>query len=310
MTAGFKWLCPIYVHEETAVHRKPTSYFGIIKRNMGGKKKQASEETVGGRVQQKQHEFDVRLIPEFSGDGTVSEWLDKVTLICDLRGVSNLTEVIPLRLTGGAFAVYQQLSAADKRDVRKIKSALLAAFADDPFVAYEKFTARRLNANESPDVYLADLRRLAGLFGGVSDLGLGCAFVAGLPAEVRQALKTGCRAESLQLDQLLARARAVLKDSRDFESMVPRFGAPSIASKLVKKGQLVHGKSSIASGRRCFVCDGENHLAKDCLLRRSSAQRRENPECFRCSGPHLARACPGNHMGEEGSAPASSPDGR
>ena len=278
---------------------------------MGGKKRQTRNEEMDQEHGRKQHDFDVRLIPEFSGDGTVSEWLDKVTLICDLRGISDLTEVLPLRLTGGAFAVYQQLPASDKRDISKIKSALIAAFADDAFVAYEKFMGRRLNPNESADVFLADLRRLSALFGGISDQGLGCAFLAGLPEPVRRGLRTGCRVESLQLDQLLARARAVLKDTSVFAGAGARISDSSAASGMVRTGRAAeHHKPSSITGRKCFVCDGENHLAKHCLRRGPTVQRRNQLECFCCGGPHLARACPENRGGEDGSAPASSPDGR
>ena len=52
-------------------------------------------------------------------------------------------------------------------------------FAVDPYEAYELFIARRLRAGESPDVYLAELRRLASLFGGMTDKALAYAFVAG-----------------------------------------------------------------------------------------------------------------------------------
>ncbi|KHJ41552.1 hypothetical protein D918_08404 [Trichuris suis] len=100
----------------------------------------------------------------------------------------------------------------EKKDAEKVKKALLAAFAVDPFVAYEQFSGRRLRSVESPDVFLADLRRLASLFGGVSEKALACAFVAGLPDSVRQLLRAGSRLENLGLDQILARARAVLID--------------------------------------------------------------------------------------------------
>ena len=83
--------------------------------------------------------------------------------------VTELEEVIPLRLTGGAFAVYQQITAEDKEDVDKIKGVLCAAFAHDSFVAYEKFVLRKLLPNETVDVFLAELRRLSALFGGISD---------------------------------------------------------------------------------------------------------------------------------------------
>ena len=182
---------------------------------MGGKRKQTRPERSEQEPTGKQQEFDIRLVPEYSGDGKVSEWLDKVALICQLRGVEDLTAVIPLRLCGDAFAVYQQLSEAEKRDEGKIRTALLTAFADDAFAAYSKFVGRKLGVNESVDVFMADLRRLSALFGGMSDQGLACAFVAGLPETAPQVLRAGCRVESLQLSQLLARARAVLADADD-----------------------------------------------------------------------------------------------
>ena len=125
----------------------------------------------------------LRLIPEFSGASEtpgISEWLEKVELVCSLRGVTALEDVIPLRLTGGAFAVYQQLPAAEKKNAASIKEALTTAFGTDAFSAYEAFAARRIEPGETVDVYMAELRKLANAFGGVPDKALCCAFVAGL----------------------------------------------------------------------------------------------------------------------------------
>ncbi|KAF0302879.1 Intracisternal A-particle Pol-related polyprotein [Amphibalanus amphitrite] len=117
--------------------------------------------------------LDMRLIPEFDGgNASVEEWLDKTELVCQLRGVSDIQTVVPLRLTGGAFSVYQQLKPEEKLQYSAVKAALLRAFAVDKFQAYEEFTARRLRVGESVDVYLADLRRLASLFGGLGDTAL------------------------------------------------------------------------------------------------------------------------------------------
>ena len=112
--------------------------------------------------------MELRLIPEFSGDSTqnVVEWLEKAELVCKLRGVAHLESVLPLRLTGGAFAVYQQLPDADKQDIGKITKALRTAFAVDSFTAYEQFVGRRLQHGETVDMFLAELRRLAVPFGG------------------------------------------------------------------------------------------------------------------------------------------------
>ena len=57
----------------------------------------------------------------------------KVHLVSDIRGIKDLA-VIPLRITGWAFAVYQELSSADKKNAAKIEAALKSAFAADKFV--------------------------------------------------------------------------------------------------------------------------------------------------------------------------------
>lgn len=253
--------------------------------------------------------FDVRLIPEFDGSGkqTVVEWLEKAELVCKLRSVEDVAGVIPLRLTGGAFAVYLQMSEADRKVTQKVKDALKTAFAVDPFVAYEQFVSRKLLPGELPDVFLAELRRLAPLFGGMSDKGLACAFVSGLPEGVRQLLRTGSRLEELSLEQILTRARAVMRDD-------PPLGAAGMEFSV--KGSRTEPPPA-ASPFLCHECGGPNHLARDCLagLRNRHCSRSDNFQrptrrdirCYRCNRlGHIASKCPGNERGEEASAPASS----
>ncbi|KFD45894.1 hypothetical protein M514_13232 [Trichuris suis] len=145
----------------------------------------------GMETTQPDKSVDVKLIPEYDGSArqSITERLEKVELVCRLRGIDDVATVIPLQLTGGAFAVYMQLTAEDQKDPAKVKKALTAAFAVDSFVAYEQFVSRNLRADEPPDMFLAELRRLAALFGGVSERTLACGFVAGLPGNVRQFLR-------------------------------------------------------------------------------------------------------------------------
>ncbi|KRZ26608.1 hypothetical protein T4B_10054 [Trichinella pseudospiralis] len=170
----------------------------------------------------------------------VVEWLEKVELVCKLRDSSDVAGVIPLRLTGGAFAVYLQLNSQERSSIDKFKEALLAAFPADPFVAYDQFVSRKLGPDESPDVFLAELRRLATLFGGISEKALACAFVAGLP------------------ENILTRARVIITDERPVD-------APNAC--LSARGSDVRG-STAPPGQRCFECGGPNHFARDCLARR------------------------------------------
>lgn len=58
--------------------------------------------------------FYVQLIKEFYGSSDITEWLEKVELVCKFRKITGLSSVIPQRLGGGAFAVYQQINDCDK----------------------------------------------------------------------------------------------------------------------------------------------------------------------------------------------------
>ena len=251
--------------------------------------------------------MELRLIPEFSGDSTqnVVEWLEKAELVCKLRGVAHLESVLPLRLTGGAFAVYQQLPDADKQDIGKITKALRTAFAFDSFTAYEQFVGRRLQHGETVDVFLAELRRLTVPFGGLSDKMLACAFVAGLPDTVKQLLRAGSRMEELPIDQILTRARAVLADE---------VGVAAAVSAMTGAGASV---KRVNSTLLCYQCNQPNHLARDCLLHQKGrggsyggrGLGRGSARCYQCDGlGHLAASCPGNENGGRPSALAFSPD--
>ena len=281
--------------------------------------------------------MDLRLIQEFSGDGSVNviEWLDKAELVCALRGITRLEAVLPLRLTGGAFAVYQQLTAEDKAASGKIKFALKTAFAVDAFTAYELFVARRLQPGETVDVYLAELRRLAVPFGGLPEKALVSAFVAGLPDGAKQLLRAGSRMDDLPLTHILARARAILKDESGVAAVATPAGAASgtvcgvaaVATPAgAASGTVCETRRAVSATEfRCYACNEPNHIARDCLLRQRGRGRvydgrgggggrgggRGELRCYRCDGlGHFASSCPGNDRGVTSSAPVCTPDQR
>lgn len=245
--------------------------------------------------------FDARIIAEFDGSGDVVGWFERADLPCKHNGVA-LISVLPLRLTGGAFSVWSELPPSSRSDCEKVQSALYAAFALDEHAAYESFTNRRLQAGESADVFLAALRRLAALFGGVPDRALVCAFVAGLPDSVRQIIRAGSRAENLCLPDVLARARSVLSDERlagiaaaaaARETPTERQGQPAArgaqqqqrGEQLWAPGAQQRGDQLMAPGllppenqmtrpsagarrgrwpRRCWICGAIGHISVAC----------------------------------------------
>ena len=158
--------------------------------------------------------FHARLIPEFDGSTDVAEWFTRAEVLCSHRGAS-LVSILPGRLTGGAFPVWLQLSESERQSKTNVRDALYDAFGMDQLTAYDAYVKRRLQPGESADVYLADLRRLATLCGGVPESWMTCAFIAGLPGSVRTTIRAGTRAEALSLDSIVKRARAVLSGERN-----------------------------------------------------------------------------------------------
>ena len=211
--------------------------------------------------------FDSRLIPEFDGAETtdVVEWYTRAEVLCRHHGV-DLTLMLPARLTGGAFAVWLQMPEDRRRSAEAVRDALYSAFAMDSLAAYDAYASRRLQPGESVDVYLADLRRLATLYGGVPDRALACAFIAGLPDSVRSTIRAGTRAESLELASIVARARAVLSDERT---------SLAAAAARGEAGQVYHcGPTRQSLGRqppRCWTCGDVGHISRKCPNARETA---------------------------------------
>ena len=147
--------------------------------------------------------FDVRLIPEFSGaanDMPIVEWIENVELVCELCTMKNIERVLPLRLWGGALAIYRQLSAEQKADAEQIKQALITVYATDAFNAYDQFVTWQLRPDKAVDKFFAELRQLARLVGGpLRECWLTCAFVSGLPQHVRHLLCASSKVEMMSV---------------------------------------------------------------------------------------------------------------
>jgi len=97
-----------------------------------------------------------------------------------------------------------------------------------------------------------------GRSGGLPDRALACAFVAGLPDSVRQTIRAGSRAEALDLDSVLVRARAVLSDVR------VAAGAAATRGKKRSRGPW---PPEAHQQRSCWTCGETCHIASSCPAR-------------------------------------------
>ena len=195
-------------------------------------------------------QFDIPLIPEFSGAATdtpIIEWLEDLELTCKLCKITKVERVLPLRLKGAARETYRQLSKEQHDDVEEIKRALIKAYGTDSFVAFEQFTTRRLRPEETADEFLTGLQQLARLVGKMPPkCWIKSAFVNGLPSDVKGLLRSSTRLETLTLRAVLERACAVLEDTRDEHlAAVARPEQTSHNTNIHKSGQ---------SDVTCFRC--------------------------------------------------------
>lgn len=217
--------------------------------------------------------------------GDFGEWLEKLELVAKLQKIDDLKSFLPLFLHGAAFAVYKQLSEDEKDSYKDMKASLLRAFGMNCFSAYEELQRRVFREGETVDVYLADLRRLVVLMGQTSaEPLLKCAFIAGLPADICVQLKSMAAVESLELSELVSRARMMLstRNSGGFTCAVgahvqkPRrgcytcgavghmaWGCPKSVNKAYRPPQ---------KPRTCYICDDTGHFMRDCPQRSSNVQ--------------------------------------
>ena len=230
------------------------------------------------------------LVSKYDGGGDFLEWVDKLELVAELQDIKDLHLVLPLFLTGGAFAVYKSIDNKARKDYDKVKDALKLAFSSDPITAYEELQARHLRPGESVDVYVADLDRLAQLVDStMPSTVIKCAFICGLPADVKMQLKAACKLDGMTLAEVVDRARSLVKSGHDacLVAAVKRSDASRVSNSSGEGHTRNRRRMPVSRPIRCFACDEEGHISRDC------PRRARERKCFVCGDAgHLAPSCP------------------
>ena len=155
--------------------------------------------------------------------------------------------------------MYRRLRKEQRTDAEQIKQALINAYATDKFNIFDQFVTRHLRPGETVDEFLAGLVWLVGE--PLPDRWMTCAFMSGLPQHVRQLLRASSWMDTMNVEQLLTRARAIMTDDGGCEvSAAASVGQPhsdaEIPSSIQCSGTVI-----------CYKCSGPNHMARNCMAR-------------------------------------------
>ena len=234
--------------------------------------------------------MDKEILKAFDGNGDVTVWLQKLKLVAELKNLGTLAALIPLYLEGAAFSVYNELNDEDKKDVLKIENCLINAFAQNAFSAFDSLRSRSWKTGEPVDVFLADLRRLAGLAGIKDEAFIRCSFICGLPQHVSVQLRSAAQIGNMSMAAIAEQARILVTELQHVHSQVDLHGAMAAVKDCGQRVAADVGGNG--RPRPCYFCGGD-HLGRFCPRRKPA---RGNPiTCWNCGKDgHISRDCSGN----------------
>ena len=228
------------------------------------------------------------MVKPFSGEGDVVAWVAKVELVASLAGVTKVEDFLPLFLEGSALSVYLEMSATDKKDKDRIIQRLKEVYADSPFVAYRKLM--RMNwVGEPVDVFVTEIRRLAGLAGFVGtevEKVVRLTFINSLPESVSVELQQLDGVATMSVSDLLKRARILTANVGSSQAGSSAVVVPQTRRDDTRGGRTGKRGGGEGSGFRgkCFTCGGP-HMARFC-------QDKKVVQCFKCGKEgHLSYHC-------------------
>lgn len=251
-------------------------------------------------------------VPRVFSGGDVTEWLQRYEICCKANSWNDQAKAqkLPTLLEGEALAVWLDMSETDQADYATVKENLLEKLKPAEFVSLDEFHRRKLRPDETPTLYLHELKKT--LQQAIPDLDdaarkklLKHQFLAGLPSEVSRQLRITNESE---LGVLVDRAR-LLMTIDDKVCSIEREAAEKENSEVQKLQEqvasLTEQVAALTTTRRsrtirCFACNKLGHTQYECRSR-----RRANIRCYMCNRQgHLARECPlSAHSGNDNGAP-------
>eukprot|EP00117_Sycon_ciliatum_P011312 scpid18689/ scgid1770/ Gag-Pol polyprotein; Matrix protein p10; p20; Capsid protein p25; Nucleocapsid protein p14; Protease p15; Reverse transcriptase/ribonuclease H p90; Integrase p46 len=206
-----------------------------------------------------------------------------------------LMKRLPLFLESDALLVYSKMPTDDKKDKAKVVDVMKKTFGVSPGDAYRQFSSRRYRLDETPEAYVADLRRLLSAAGHSGDGDDNAVIIeqllAGLPVHLERQIRLSCAGVKFAVPDIVSKVRAlaVVDSSRPYTGM-----AAAASGSAAPRGGSSSGGTS-ASGQApkaktlCYLCNEPGHIRRNCPKRTAS---RGTMQCVFCDRTgHVKKDC-------------------
>lgn len=254
-------------------------------------------------------------IPRAFSSGDVCEWLQRFEICSRANKWDNAAQALklPTFLEGEALAVWIELTEEEQSDYNTVKEKLISKLKPAQFVSLDEFHRRKQRPDETPALYLHELKKL--LRQAMPDMDaatrqqlLKHQFLAGLPMAIGRQLRASGETDG-ELNKLVDRARLLM--TLDEQVSTAAVGSEPQRDEVQKLHDQVAALTEQVAAlttrkrgpkpflRRCFTCNELGHTQYECPSR--YRRSRNDIRCYACNRVgHLARDC---HQGNGYGAP-------
>ena len=203
-------------------------------------------------------------IPSFDGSEDIERWIHRFELAVELDDKEDIeAKLLTMKLAGPAFDTWSGLPEKDKDNAPQIKNALRKVYGMRRMEAWRKATSATLLHGENLDVFGEQIKKcLRVAVGKESPLETIAAFLFldGLTPQIREQV-------SLQIGDEVTYFGVLEQTKRIWPSSEKVGGV----STLKKNQNLDRTQTTEQKSVRCFCCNREGHIRRNCSVR-----------CFQC----------------------------